>query len=132
MRVPTWIRAGLFAAVAGGAMAFGGIAAFAADQTVQIVAINGTTCTSAFCFVPSSVSVNSGDTVTWNNSSPDMHTVARCDATNCSGQGPGTGADTLSSGGAIAALNGTYAHTFSGAGTYFYYCTIHGYSVMHG
>ena len=132
MRVPAWVRAGLLAAVAGGALAFGGVAAFAANQTVQIVAINGTTCTSEFCFVPSSVSVNSGDTVTWNNSSPDLHNVTRCDATNCAGQGPGTGADTLSSGGNITPLIGTFAHSFSGAGTYFYYCTIHGYSVMHG
>lgn len=116
---------------AAGALALGTISGAAANSTVQIVA-TGTSCTSAFCFVPSSLNGNSGDTVTWSNTTTAPHTVTRCDPSNCSGQGPGTGADTLDSGGSIAASGGTFQHTFHGAGTYFYYCAIHGYSVMHG
>ena len=132
MRLPIWLRACVPAAGIGAAIAFGGLAAAAANETVQIVAINGTTCTSTFCFVPSTTNAAGGDTVTWNNSSPDFHTVTRCDATACLGQDAGTGSDTLGSPGMVSPLTGTYAHTFTGPGTYFYYCTVHGYSTMHG
>jgi plastocyanin len=87
---------------------------------------------SAFCFSPAAVSVASGDTVTWTNQSGAPHTVTRCDAAACNGTDGGTGADPafdLS----VAANNGATAnHTFSGAGTYNYYCKIHGFAVMHG
>jgi plastocyanin len=99
---------------------------------VQIVNSGGT-CTSSFCFQPPVQTAAAGDTVTWTNGTFAPHTVTRCDTTSCSGQGPGTGADTLGSPPPnIAPNGGTYAHTFSGAGTYFYFCAIHGYATMHG
>ena len=85
-----------------------------------------------FCYVPPSVTVASGDTVTWTNQSGAGHTVTRCDAANCNGTDGGTGTDPafdLS----VASANGTaVSQTFNGAGTYNYYCKIHGFSVMHG
>jgi plastocyanin len=119
------------AAAAGAAIAFGGLAASAANQSVQIVA-TGAGCTSAFCFVPSTVNATQGDAVTWTNTTTAPHTVTRCDTTNCAGQDGGTGSDTFGSPGNIAPGGGTYQHTFVGAGTYFYYCAVHGYAVMHG
>lgn len=120
-------------AVALGAAALGvsTIPASAANQTVQIVAA-GVNCSAIFCYVPAVQQSSQGDTVTWSNASPDVHTVTRCTAAACGGQDGGTGADTLDSGGNVAASTGTYNHTFNGAGTYYYYCALHGYSVMHG
>jgi len=118
------------ASLGAAAVGLGGLPASAAAETVQIVAA-GPNCTAVFCYVPAVQQSAQGDTVTWSNSSPDIHTVTRCTAAACSGQDGGTGADTLDSGGNIAA-GGTYGHRFTGSGTYFYYCAIHGYSVMHG
>ncbi|MDQ6846360.1 MAG: plastocyanin/azurin family copper-binding protein [Candidatus Dormibacteraeota bacterium] len=103
----------------------------AGAQSVQIVGAGTAGCASAYCFNPSQALSNRADTVTFTNASSGTHTVTRCTAGACSGQGSGTGADTLDSGGSIGP-NGTYGHTFSSGGTYFYYCSIHGYGVMHG
>jgi plastocyanin len=85
-----------------------------------------------FCYVPASATVASGDTVTWTNQSGAPHTVTRCDAANCSGTDGGTGTDP-SFDMSVASANGTAVnHTFTAAGTYNYYCKIHGFSVMHG
>jgi plastocyanin len=98
------------------------------------VAINGgASCSgSAFCFAPSAVTVPSGDTVTWTNQSGTAHTVTRCDPAACNGTDGGTGTDPafdLS----VGASNGTSVNqAFNGAGTYNYYCKIHGFAVMHG
>ncbi|MBV9413239.1 MAG: hypothetical protein JO148_16730 [Acidimicrobiia bacterium] len=103
-------------------------------QAATAVAINGgASCAgSPFCFAPSTVTVPSGDTVTWTNQSGTAHTVTRCDPAACNGTDAGTGTDPafdLSVGGA----NGTAVNqTFNGAGTYNYYCKIHGFAVMHG
>ncbi|GEM_PF-2640843 len=98
------------------------------------VAINGgASCSgSPYCFAPPTVTVPSGDTVTWTNNSGTAHTVTRCDPAACNGTDAGTGTDPafdLSVGGA----NGSSVNqTFNGAGTYNYYCKIHGFAVMHG
>ena len=127
-----WPVRAVLVVAAGAALAAGVVGARAAGETVQIVAA-GPSCTgSTFCYVPATQNAVSGDTVTWANSSPDFHTVTRCSAAACSGQGPGTGADALDSGGNITPVTGTYAHAFSASGTYYYYCTIHGYAAMHG
>ncbi len=85
-----------------------------------------------FCFTPASVTAASGEAVTWSNQSigPIGHTVTRCTPAACQGQGGGTGTDSWV--GSATLFNGaSYSHTFAAAGTYVYYCLIHGYAQMH-
>jgi LPXTG-motif cell wall-anchored protein len=63
---------------------------------------------SAFRFSPSSLSVNTGDTVTWTNNGAEPHDVT----------GDSLASGTLDSG-------QSYSHTFASAGTYSYICSIH-------
>ena len=86
---------------------------------------------SGYCFTPASVSVSSGDQVTWTDQSDANQTVTRCTPSACNGVGPGTGADTGPNSAQISQGN-TFSMSFTGAGTYNYYCTVHGYAVMHG
>ncbi len=84
-----------------------------------------------FCFEPSTISVDAGGTVTWVNRSGADHVIARCDASACSGTGPGTGTGRGPQ--AIDVPPGQRASfVVAGAGTYNYYCTIHGFAAMHG
>lgn len=65
-------------------------------------------------YTPPSISVSTGDTVTWTNADTtpgNGHTVTS------SGHGP-LRSPSLSEG-------GTFSHTFATAGTYAYYCAIH-------
>lgn len=68
-----------------------------------------------FAFVPATVTVRVGTTVTWTNRDEEPHTVAAGDGTFHS-PGMGTGA--------------TFSHTFTTAGTFDYVCSIH--PMMHG
>jgi plastocyanin len=63
-----------------------------------------------FAFVPLSLTVKAGSTVTWTNRDEEPHTVAASDGSFRS-PGMGTGA--------------TFSHTFSTAGTFEYVCSIH-------
>jgi plastocyanin len=58
-------------------------------------------------FVPETIEINVGDTVTWMNRDPVTHTIT------------GFGVD------AIVNSGETFNHTFNDAGTYDYACTIH-------
>jgi plastocyanin len=104
-----------------------------AEAATHQVAIDGSpNCgTSMFCYTPPSLTVTEGDTVAWTNNSTAPHTVTRCDASACSGNGPGTGGE---SGPSSPTINprGTFSFTFTSLGTYLYYCEIHGYAMMHG
>lgn len=62
-------------------------------------------------FVPTSLTVKAGTTVTWTNNDSTSHTVTSL-----------TGSE-LSSG--TLGVGQTYSHTFTTAGTYQYHCTIH-------
>jgi plastocyanin len=84
-----------------------------------------------FCYKPPSLTVTNNSAVTWTDSSHFPHTVTRCTTVACSGTGPGTGTDSTFTNKSVAP-NGSASHTFNGTGTYNYYCTIHGYGVMHG
>ena len=92
-------------APAGTASATGSPAAVAGDQ----VSIDN------FAFVPATLTVKVGSTVTWTNHDEEPHTVAASDGSFHS-PGMGTGA--------------TYSHTFPTAGKFDYLCSIH--PSMHG
>ncbi|BBZ10380.1 cupredoxin domain-containing protein [Mycobacterium branderi] len=68
-----------------------------------------------FAFVPPTLTVAAGSTVTWTNRDEEPHTVAASDG---SFRSPGMGSQA------------TYTHTFSTAGTFDYICSIHPF--MHG
>lgn len=63
-----------------------------------------------FAFVPLTLTVTAGTTVTWTNRDEEPHTVAASDGSFRS-PGMGTGA--------------TFTHTFTAAGTFDYVCSIH-------
>jgi plastocyanin len=65
-----------------------------------------------FAFVPATLSVKVGSTVTWTNHDEEPHTVAASDG---SFKSPGMGAQA------------TYSHTFPTAGKFDYVCSIHPY-----
>jgi plastocyanin len=68
-----------------------------------------------FGFVPATLTVTAGSTVTWINHDEEPHTVA---ARGGSFHSPGMG------------VQATYSHTFTTAGTFDYVCSIHPF--MHG
>jgi plastocyanin len=63
-----------------------------------------------FAFVPATLTVKTGSTVTWTNHDEEPHTVAASDG---SFHSPGMGSQ------------GTYSHTFATAGKFDYVCSIH-------
>ena len=63
-----------------------------------------------FSFQPSSLTIKAGDTVVWTNQDPTDHTVT---------------ADDGSFGSPHVPSGGTFASTFTHAGTYAYHCSIH-------
>jgi plastocyanin len=65
-----------------------------------------------FAFVPATLTVRVGSTVTWTNHDEEPHTVAASDG---SFHSPGMGSQ------------GTYSHTFPTAGKFDYICSIHPY-----
>jgi plastocyanin len=65
-------------------------------------------------FSPSNLTITHGTTVTWKNGDAVQHQVASAIGS----------IDTYNSN--FIAGGGTYSHTFATAGTYQYYCTIHG------
>jgi plastocyanin len=107
------------------------LSSFVALAATQNVAIQGSS-PSNFAFAPNAVTVTSGDTVHWANGSSAPHTATRCDSTNCPvGAGTGTAPATFDSG-TLGGGSGVFDQVFTGAGTYNFYCTIHGYAIMHG
>ncbi|VVB71113.1 Halocyanin [uncultured archaeon] len=66
---------------------------------------------SNFAFNPTSISIHSGDTVTWTNKDSVAHTVT-------SDSGSELNSDSLSNG-------ASYSHTFTTPGVYTYHCTFH-------
>ncbi len=83
----------------------------------------------SYCFSPEQAQATSGDTATWTNRSGVSHTVTSCTSSDCPGAVANTGGQTFS---ASAPGGGSGSVTFTQAGTYTYYCMIHGYAAMHG
>lgn len=113
-----------------GHMASAQVTPDAKGHTVSIVASGGG-CASEYCFSPANLTVHQAQTVTWQNMSVAEHTVSSCTTSACSGVGPGTGSDPAFNSGLIASGK-TFSLEFHGAGTYNYYCMVHGYAIMHG
>src|SRR5438445_945738 len=89
---------------------------------------NGSFCSdSGSCgYSPTVKNVAVGTTVTWTNTGI-THTVTACDSAHYSSGGcpaqDAAGLDGFDSG---SMANGqTFSHTFTAAGTYYYYCTLH-------
>src|SRR5438552_13910567 len=81
-----------------------------------------------YCYSPENAAATSGSPVTWTNSSGVAHTITKCTASACPGAPTSTGADSFN----VDVSGSSGSFTFSGAGTYVYYCTVHGYAAMHG
>ncbi len=86
---------------------------------------------SQFCYLPEAATAVAGTPVTWTNTTGVTHTITRCTPSACAGNGGGSGAQ-AGFGDANLAPGGSYTFTFTAAGTYVYYCAIHGYAAMHG
>ena len=78
---------------------------------------------SNFSFQPVALTINSGDTVKWTNQDGVPHTVTS--GTNCQNNGVWTSSGFLSNG-------QTFSVTFSEAGTYPYFCSLHCLNNMTG
>src|SRR4051812_29748187 len=85
-------------------------ASAAGDPVVTIAANCGS---AAFCFTPSTLTINDGDTVTWTNASGADHLVGRCDPASCDGAGGGSGTDAGFTSGSVP-IGGSFSHTFHG------------------
>lgn len=64
-----------------------------------------------FAFVPSTLTINQGDTVIWTNLDSAEHSIKSDSGTELSSD--------------IIGQTGTYSHTFNNIGTYDYHCGIH-------
>jgi plastocyanin len=108
----------------------------ASPATAASIAIQDGPCSppsgTEFCFNPPSQAAASGEHVTWTNQSAFApHHIVRCTPSACAGKSGGTGGDSWAGSGVLNP-GATYTHAFTGAGTYVYYCSIHGYAAMHG
>ena len=72
------------------------------------------------CYIPATVSINSGDTVSWSNDDTAAHTVTGGSATT----GPSGVFDS-----SLLIAGGTFEHTFTSSGTEDYYCMVHPWMV---
>ena len=116
---------------AGSVIAAGSALVVAEAATVSLTITSGS-CSgggTSYCFTPESANATKGDTATWTNNSGVNHTVTSCDAINCPGAPANSGGQTFDV--AVNAAS-TGSVTFTQAGTYTYYCKIHGYTAMHG
>jgi plastocyanin len=85
------------------------------------------------CYMPARAVAVKGQTVVWTNTTVFPHTVTRCRVAPgvCPVSG-GTGSDIrFKTSPRINGPGGTFRFAFNGSGTYVYYCTVHGYAIMH-
>jgi plastocyanin len=111
----------------------GGVLGAATPPPVKRVTISGTACAGGglFCYKPANLTVTKGTKVVWTNATGVEHTVTRCTKSACNGMTGGTGKQ-LKFGSPFILSHKSYAFTFTGLGTYRYYCKVHGYAIMHG
>ena len=119
------------------------------DHTIEASGVNGCAASPGggsgrFCFMPNTFNTTTGSTVFFANFTGATHDVDRCGVSpehpvNPCPVGGGTGTDDFGGSPDLhpqsqSGFDHTYSFTFSGggAGTYNYFCSIHGYAVMHG
>ena len=83
----------------------------------------------SFCFGPESIAIHSGETITWTDQTGIAHQIAPCTPSVCPGAPAGTGGNAFN---VFVPPDGSGSFIFTSAGTYTYYCSIHGYDAMHG
>jgi plastocyanin len=112
------------------AMPLAASVALASNPTVSID--DATTCAdgSEFCYRPASLTVDAGTTVTVTNGSMASHSLTRCTVSACGSGNTGSGSQSFDTG--VLSSGSSASITLNQPGTYVYYCTVHGYSVMHG
>ena len=129
----SWVAALTGAGLAAAGVSVAAVTAVPAAASTAITITSGG-CSgggSLFCYSPEPATATVGTPVTWTNQSGVAHTVTVCTSSSCAGAPANTGSDTFNV--SIAAGNGsTGSFTFMHAGTYIYYCAIHGYAGMHG
>jgi len=90
--------------------------AFAEDVTVTNAPGSSTPGCEPNCFVPSTGTIEVGDTVTWDNTDTAAHTATGGTPTD----GPSGVFDS-----SLIMAGGSYSHTFDTAGTFDYFCMVH-------
>ena len=90
--------------------------AFAEDVTVTNAPGSATPGCEPNCFVPSTVTIEAGEAVTWDNTDTAAHTATGGTPTD----GPSGVFDS-----SLIMAGGSYSHTFDTAGTYVYFCMVH-------
>jgi LPXTG-motif cell wall-anchored protein len=79
-------------------------------QPKAIAAASGSVTIADFSFSPATITINQGDTVTWNNNGPTPHSATASDGSFDTG---------------ILKKGGSGSHTFSQAGSFSYFCKPH-------
>jgi plastocyanin len=99
----------------------------AAPSSPNVIIWNGTFCSmSGNCgYVPNVRNVTVGTTITWMNNGGMMHTVTTCDSSHSVPQCPAMDASALDSFDSQVTGGASFSHTFTVAGTYYYYCKPH-------
>ena len=99
----------------------------AAPSSPDVIIWNATFCNrSGNCgFVPNVRNVTVGTTVTWTNNGGMTHTVTTCDSNHSVSQCPAMNAARLESFDTEVAGGASVSHTFTVAGTFYYYCKPH-------
>ncbi len=87
-----------------------------ADVTVENAPGSATPGCEPNCFIPSTVTIEVGEKVTWANTDTAAHTATAGSAAD----GPSGVWDS-----SLIMAGGSYSHTFDTAGTYVYFCMVH-------
>src|SRR5580698_10536519 len=119
------LAASLLATTAAVVLAAEGSAAIGITITYGPCSGGGT----SFCFNPELATTETGIAVTWTDASGVAHVIAPCTPGACPGSPSSTGSNTFD---VAVPADGHGSFTFTSAGTYYYYCSIHGYAAMHG
>ena len=86
------------------------------SSTIKCILVRYSTLDADKCFIPSKVSINAGDTISWTNDDTAVHTTT--------GGSISTGTTGTFDSGLIQS-GVMYEYTFDSAGTFDYFCVVH-------